>query len=185
MAILILTALTSCTSTKPHDLSGVPEEIQLLDTDTGQVFYLGMEKSQIHSKKLVKSDEFSDRSEFFDTYLYEGVNMLFYNDKLIFMQVKDTSPKGRFKMRGLELGSSVDEMREVYGNETTYSHFSNSYSYMILNEGEFYYFKSIAEYMGQATAESSLYILNFVMDGDNRIERFSIFNEKFVDVDLQ
>lgn len=76
-AILMLVVLTLCISAKPQDLSGVPEEIQLLDTNTGQVFYLGMEKSQIRSKKLVKSDEFSERSEFFDSYLYEDVNMLF------------------------------------------------------------------------------------------------------------
>lgn len=51
--ILMLAVLTSCTSATPQDLSGVPEEIQLLDTDTGQVFYLGMEKSWFAGDGLV------------------------------------------------------------------------------------------------------------------------------------
>lgn len=76
-------------------------------------------------------------------------------------------------------------MREVYGNETSYRHFSNSYSYLILNEGELSYFKSLAEYTDQATPESSLYILYFNMDGDNRIKSFNIFTEKYLDIDLQ
>lgn len=60
-----------------------------------QILYIGMKKSQIDSKRLVKADdEYTPKS--MKSYHYEGINMWFHNNILIFMHVSETSQEGRF-----------------------------------------------------------------------------------------
>lgn len=175
--LLALLLLTSCSAAS--DLSEVPEELQLLDTTTKQVLYIGMKKSQIDSKKLVKVDD-DNLPESMKLYQYEGINMQFHNNVLIFMHIPETSQEGRFQTKGLGIGSDISEIVPAYGHEPIYNPVFNSYSYIILKD-DLYYFKSLEDLKEKASlGGSSIIMVDFNSNEENKIRSFNIADEKFL-----
>lgn len=175
--LLALLLLTSCAAA--NDMPEVPEEIQLLDTATNQVLYIGMEKSRIDSKRLVEvDDEYMPKS--MKSYHYEGVNMWFHNDALVFMHISETSQAGRFQTKGLGIGSDVSEIAPAYGHEPIYNPVYDNYSYIILKD-DLYYFKSLEDMKEKHDLQGApLYMVDFNGSEGNKIRSFNIANEKYL-----
>lgn len=175
--LLALLLLTSCAAA--NDLSEVPEELQLLDTTTNQVLYIGMKKSQIGSGKLVKVDD-ENLPKSMKLYQYEGINMQFHNNVLIFMHISETSQEGRFQTKGLGIGSDVSEIVPAYGHEPIHNPVFNTYSYIILKDS-LYYFKSLEDLKERAgLGDSSAFMVDFNINEENKIRSFNIADEKYL-----
>lgn len=144
----------------------------------GQILYIGMKKSQIDSKRLAKADdEYTPKS--MKSYHYEGINMWFHNNILIFMHVSETSQEGRFQTRGLGIGSDASEIVPAYGHEPIHNPVFNNYSYIILKD-DLYYFKSLDDLKGKGNSDSKFYMVDFNINEGNKIRSFNIANEKYV-----
>lgn len=101
--------------------------------------------------------------------------MVFREDQLFFMHVTEKSEKGRFKTRGLGIGSDESEIRSIYG-EPLYNPVMKSYTYVILKDG-LYYIRSFEELKKQGGPDLQAYMVTFNIDEKNKISSFSITNE--------
>ncbi|AZS13278.1 hypothetical protein [Paenibacillus lutimineralis] len=179
LLLLLSTMLTSCSLMSSQDLSNIPEEVQLLDTTTGHTLYIGMKKKEISSKKLVKVKDIVESDKLLKSYQYEGINMKFYDNILVFMHISDTSEKGRFETKGLGIGSDVLEIKSVYRHMPLYNPAFNNHSYVISKE-DLHYFESLTELQEQDRSDPQFYMLDFNIDEHNKIRSFSLYDDKYV-----
>lgn len=178
--LIIVALLTSCASNSanPQYKPDVPEEIQLLDTTSNQVLYIGMKKSEINSKKLVEVEDDYAASKSAKVYQYEGINMMFMDDNLIFMHISEKSKKGRFKTKGIGIGSDVTEIESAYGHTPIHNPYFDNYSFIILKE-DLYYFKSLDDMKERRSSEPHFYMVDFNGGTNNKIRSFNLADDKY------
>lgn len=176
----LLLMLTSCASVNSPDKPDVPEEIQLLDTASGRVLYLGMKKNEVRANKLVKAEKEQDLSDSWESYQYEGVDMIFQDGELIMIHVPDTSKKGRFTTKGVGIGNDESEIISNYGKQPLHNPIYNTYEYILFRqENGLYYLKSLNELKRQ-DQDKLLCMLSFNLNEEGAIRSFNLIGEKYL-----
>lgn len=177
MCVALVLIVTSCGSDRSQ---GKPEESQLLDTVSGKTFYLGMKKKDIDPKKLVKVEEDNGLSVSWETYQYEGVNLIFQNNELIMIHVTDTSKIGRYTTKGLGIGNDESEISTIYGHQPFYNPYFNTYDFIILSQKNGLYYLKSRDELSKGSKDSRIYMISFNVNEKKKIRSFSIMNEKYL-----
>lgn len=174
--------LTSCAAAGSPGKSEAHAESQLLDTKTGETFYLGMKKKELKSIKLKKADDEIGMSGAMETFQYEGVNLTFKKGELVMMLVSDASESGRFTNKGLSIGNAKDGISSIYGHQPIHNPYFNAYEFIIIvqQDGSLHYLESLEE-LKDSNPDNGVYMISFNVNEENKIRSFSIMNEKFLD----